>query len=91
MSVLTHPGFISTHVMRRGTRSIAALRMTMFTAALELRYAIDPPDLLSVSEPMPLVIVTTSLRSLRAMLSVNASRTRRGPIVFTSRTRAQDA
>ena len=50
----------------------------------------EPPDVLSPIEPMPLVIVTTSLRSLRAMWSIKDSSTRKGPIVFTSRTRAQD-
>ena len=37
MSVLTHPGLTTTQVTRRDARSIAALRITMFTAALELR------------------------------------------------------
>jgi hypothetical protein len=37
MSVFTHPGLMRTQVMPRGARSIAALRITMFTAALELR------------------------------------------------------
>ena len=37
ISVLTHPGLSNTQVMPRGAKSIAALRITMFTAALELR------------------------------------------------------
>jgi hypothetical protein len=64
MSVLTHPGLMTTQVIRCGARSIAAFRITMFTAALELRYAIDPPDVLSPREPMPLVMVIASLRWL---------------------------
>ena len=67
ISVLTHPGLTKTQVMPRGAKSIAALRITIFTAALELREAMEPPDVFSVSEPMPLVMVTPSLRSLPAM------------------------
>ena len=37
ISVLTHPGLTKTQVMPRGAKSIAALHITMFTAALELR------------------------------------------------------
>jgi hypothetical protein len=37
ISVLTHPGLTKTQVMPRGAKSIAALRITIFTAALELR------------------------------------------------------
>jgi hypothetical protein len=37
MSVLTHPGLTRTQVMPRGAKSMAALRITIFTAALELR------------------------------------------------------
>jgi hypothetical protein len=37
MSVLTHPGLSNTQVMPRGAKSIAALRITIFTAVLELR------------------------------------------------------
>jgi len=43
--VRTQPGLMTTHVMPRGARSIARLRMTMFTAAFELRY--EPPEVLS--------------------------------------------
>ena len=50
----------------------------------------EPPDVLSLREPMPLVMVTTSFRSLRATFSRKASMTRSGPIVLTSRTRAHD-
>lgn len=34
---LTHPGLTTIQVIPRGARSTATLRMTMFTAALELR------------------------------------------------------
>ena len=37
ISVCTQPGLMTTQVMPRRARSIARLRMTMFTAALELR------------------------------------------------------
>jgi hypothetical protein len=37
ISVLTHPGLTKTQLMPRGAKSIAALRITIFTAALELR------------------------------------------------------
>src|SRR5262245_40386348 len=37
MSVCTQPGLTTTHVMPSGARSLARLRMTMFTAAFELR------------------------------------------------------
>jgi len=37
ISVLTHLGLTKTQVMPRGAKSIAALRITMFTAALERR------------------------------------------------------
>ena len=37
MSVRTQPGLTTTQVMPRASRSIARLRITMFTAALELR------------------------------------------------------
>jgi hypothetical protein len=37
ISVLTHPGLSKTQVMPRGAKSIAELRITIFTAALELR------------------------------------------------------
>jgi hypothetical protein len=37
ISVRTQPGLMTTHVMPRGARSIARLRMTIFTAALKLR------------------------------------------------------
>ena len=37
ISVLTHPGLTKTQVMPRGAKSNAALHITMFTAALELR------------------------------------------------------
>ena len=43
----------------------------------------EPPDVLSLREPMPLVMVTTSFRSLRATFSRKASMTRSGPIVST--------
>ncbi len=37
MSVLTQPGLIRTQATPRGAKSIAALRITMFTAVFELR------------------------------------------------------
>jgi hypothetical protein len=37
MSVRTQPGLTTTHVMPRGARSIARLRITLFTATFELR------------------------------------------------------
>jgi hypothetical protein len=37
ISVLTHPGLTKIQVMPRGAKSMAALRITIFTAALELR------------------------------------------------------
>ena len=37
ISVSTQPGLTTTQVMPRGARSIARLRVTMFTAAFELR------------------------------------------------------
>jgi hypothetical protein len=37
ISVLTQPGLSKTQVMPRSAKSIAALRITIFTAALELR------------------------------------------------------
>jgi hypothetical protein len=46
--------------------TLEALRITIFTAGLELRQAMEPPDVLSASEPMPLGMVITILRSLRA-------------------------
>jgi hypothetical protein len=37
ISVLTHPGLTKTQVMPRGAKSIAALRITIFTAELAVR------------------------------------------------------
>ena len=62
ISVLTHPGLSKTQMMPRGAKSIAALRITHIHGCLG-----EPPDVLSASEPIPLVMVTTSLRTLRAM------------------------
>ena len=39
MSVLTHPGLITTQLMPRYFRSIAAVRIAMLTAAFDVRYA----------------------------------------------------
>jgi hypothetical protein len=70
--VPTQPGLKK--VMPGGAKSIAALRITIFTAALELRQAMEPPDVLSASEPIPLVIVTTRIRSRHCQSSAPAHR-----------------
>jgi hypothetical protein len=44
ISVLTHPGLTKTQVMPRGAKSIAALRITIFTAA-PLAAGIKEPDI----------------------------------------------
>jgi len=49
ISVLTHPGLMTTQLMPRALRSIAAVRIAILTAAFDVRYAIEPPEVLSAS------------------------------------------
>jgi hypothetical protein len=74
--------------VKQRNRTMPPLRGLMLLRRVQ---AMEPPDVLSVSEPMPLVMVINNLRSLRAMWSQKASTTRKGPIAFTLNTWAQDS
>ena len=88
MSVRTQPGLITATTMPRGASCSARARIAMFTAAFEVRYIISRPEPTSPIEPMPLVSVSAFASPAAASRSAKASRTRTGPIVLMSRTRA---
>jgi hypothetical protein len=50
--------------VKQRNRTMPPLRGLMLLRRVQ---AMEPPDVLSVSEPMPLVMVINNLRSLRAM------------------------